>query len=101
MAINSDILLIGNDMYIDPYVGDFDIMPSDEQHIQDTCAAFPGWWKQNPADGIGISGYSNSSGQMQQLATNTKQQLQSDGYQASPIVTQNPDGKLTLNPNVQ
>jgi len=99
---NYDILLTGNDLYIDPYAGDFDIALSDEQHVMDTIAAFPGWWKQNPTDGVGVFAYQNSSGQNQVLARNIIQQLQSDGYQCNnPVITQSPDGQLTINPNVQ
>lgn len=94
-------MLLGNDLYIDPLAGDFVIVPSDEQHIQDTLTAFPGWWKQNPADGVGIFAYQNSSGQNQVLARNIIQQLQADGYQCNnPVITQSPDGILTVNPNV-
>ena len=98
---NYDLFLVGNDIYIDPYTGDFAIAGSDEQHIMDTIAAFPGWWKQNPADGVGVFAYQNSSGQNQVLARNIIQQLQSDGYQCNnPIISQTPGGQLTINPNV-
>lgn len=63
--------------------GDFVIGASDEQHIVDTINAFPGWWKQFPADGVGIKAYQNSSGQEQKLAGAIKQQLQNDNYNLS------------------
>jgi hypothetical protein len=98
---NYDHLLVGNDLYIDTNAGDFVVAQSDVQHVQDTIAAFPGWWKQNPADGVGIFAYQNSSGQNQVLGRNVIQQLQSDNYQCNnPIITQAPDGTLTINPNV-
>jgi hypothetical protein len=102
MTPRYDFLLIDNDLYIDPNTGDFVIAQSDEQHVQDTIAAFPGWWKQYPADGVGVFAYQNSSGQQQVLARIMIQQLQSDGYQCNnPVITQAPDGILTINPNIQ
>jgi hypothetical protein len=100
MALNYDLCLVGDDLYIDPETGDFAIWASDEQHIRDTLIAFPGWYKQNPTDGVGLFGYQKSSGQQQVLARNIRQQLQSDGYQCNnPIIMQDSSGLLTVNPN--
>lgn len=100
MAVNIDIFLVGNDLYIDPIEGDFDPSVADEQHIMDNITDFPGWWKEFPSDGVGIFSYENSSGQQQVLSRNIKQQLQSDGYQCTnPIVKQLPDGLLEVTPN--
>lgn len=100
MALNYDISLQSNDLYIDPATGDFTISESDEQHIIDTLAAFPGWWKENPQDGVGIFQYQNSSGQEQVLQRSIKIQLQSDGYQVNnPSVTRNSNGQLVVQPN--
>ncbi|MEB0262293.1 hypothetical protein [Mucilaginibacter sp. 10I4] len=102
MAVRYDLFLVGNDLYIDPNLGDFDIQVSDVQHVQDTISAFPGWWKQNPPDGVGVFAYQNSSGQNQILARNMVQQLQSDNYQCNnPIIKQLPNGSLNINPNIQ
>ena len=100
MALNYDIVLKNNDAYIDPIAGDFDIGGSDEQHIIDNIAAFPGWWKEYYQDGVGILQYENSSGMQQQIARMIKIQLQSDGYQVNnPVVMQASGGKLTVAPN--
>lgn len=100
MATSRDLFLNGNDLYIDPIAGDFIIADSDEQHVTDTLAAFPGWWKEEPADGVGVFAYQNSSGQQQILARSIKQQLQSDGYQCNnAVVTQSSSGLLTIQPN--
>lgn len=73
---------------------------SDEQHVQDTINANPGWWKENFQDGVGIRKYQNSSGQGQVLARSIKQQLESDLYQVgTPVVKYNSDGTLFINPN--
>lgn len=100
MALNFDIALFENDLYIDEFSGDFVIAPSDQQHIIDTIASFPGWWKQFPADGVGLFAYENSSGQEQVLLRSVKMQLQSDGYQVNnPQVTRDAEGKLIVSPN--
>lgn len=97
MAVNYDIALMQNDLQIRD--GDFLIAESDEQHIMDTINAFPGWWKENPPDGVGVFGYLNSSGQQQQLQRAIKLNLTSDGYTVTnPTVTVSQDG-LTINPN--
>lgn len=100
MALNSDIALFGNDLYIDPVSGDFVIALSDEQHIIDNISAFPGWWKENPQDGVGIFQYQNSSGKDQEIQRVVKIELQSDGYQVeNPETYRDASGKLIVRPN--
>lgn len=98
MAINKDFELNENDLVIKD--GDFVIAESDQQHIEDTINAFPGWWKENPADGVGVFQYVNSAGQEQTIRREIQIQLQSDNYQSSPVVTTNASGLLTIKPNV-
>lgn len=75
---------------------------SDEQHIEDTINASPGWWKENFADGVGIRAYLNSDGQQQVLARSIKIQLTSDLYTVgSPSIQFGANGKLTINPAAQ
>lgn len=98
--LNYDIGLYNNDLYLDPDLGDIVIAASDEQHVIDNIAAFPGWWKENPADGVGLFAYENSSGQEQVLQRSIKLQLQADGYQVdNPSVKRNADGELVVTPN--
>ena len=102
--VNMDFLLapdgIGHDdLYIDPFTGDFVIGASDEQHIKDTVNAFPGWWKQYPADGVGAMRYLGSAGQIQALARSIKLQLQSDGYQVNNPQVSHIAGQLIINPD--
>jgi hypothetical protein len=100
MALNYDIALLNNDLLIDN--GDFAIGESDEQHIVDTINAFPGWWKEDAPDGVGLLQYIRSSGKQQEIARSVKLQLQSDGYQVSnPTVTIDPDGLMIINPNAK
>lgn len=98
MANNLDIALFQNDLQIRD--GDFVIGESDEQHVADTINAFPGWWKEFPADGVGIFAYLNSSGQEQALSRAIKLNLSSDGYIVNnPSIIMDSDGTLTVNPN--
>lgn len=97
MADSLDIALLNNDLLI--VDGDFAISLSDEQHIVDTINAFPGWWKENPPDGVGIMQFENSSGQEQTIQRLVKIQLQSDGYSVSNPVASIVNDVLTIQPN--
>ena len=98
MALSQDIALEDNDLLI--IDGDLAISYSDEQHVADTINAFPGWWKQNPADGVGVFAYMESSGQEQALSRSVKIQLQSDGYQVgNPSLSIDNSGTITMNPD--
>lgn len=72
---------------------------SDQQHVQDTINAAPGWWKENPADGVNIRAYLNSDGQEQALARKVIVQLQADRYKVNNPVIRFIAGKLTIQPN--
>lgn len=96
--MNQDFALSNNDLVC--VNGDFAIAESDVQHIQDTINAFPGWWKNNPQDGVGIFQYVNSGGQEQTIKRSLMINLQSDGYSVSaPVVETDSSGKLTVQPN--
>lgn len=88
---NGDLELKSNDAVYDE---------SDEQHVQDTINASPGWWKENYTDGVGIRSYLNSDGQEQILARSIKIQLISDLYTVTnPQVEFDATGKLIIQPN--
>lgn len=89
MAASNDILLnsTGNLLI---QAGDFVVGISDEQHVQDTIIADKGWYKRNPADGVGVGKYLNSSGQQAKLQKEIKKELQKDGY-----VVDNPKAIIT------
>lgn len=88
---NGDLLILNNDIVWGA---------SDEQHIQDNINAFPGWWKENFSDGVGVRSFLNSSGQAQILARLIKLNLTSDLYQVdNPTVQFQPNGQLFINPN--
>lgn len=96
MAINYDLGLDNNDIAVQD--GDFFIVESDQQHIIDTINAFPGWWKENPADGVGLMSYSKAPAELQELARSIKLNLQSDGYSVeNPRVDLN-NGHLIIDP---
>lgn len=100
MADNKDIGLFKNDLFFKD--GDFAIMESDVQHVSDTIAAFPGWWKQNPADGVGLFQYLHSGGQEQRLKRSIKINLLSDGYRSDAVsVSNDAAGNLTIVPNAE
>jgi hypothetical protein len=76
-------------------------LQSDEQHIEDTINAGPGWYKENFTDGVDIRKFLNSDGQEQVLARKIKLELSSDLYRnCSPIINFTPAGVLNINPNV-
>lgn len=88
---DNDLKVVGSDLVWDQ---------SDEQHIQDTINASPGWWKENFGDGVGIRSYLNSDGQQQILARQITIQLESDLYTVdNPQVSFDASGKLIINPN--
>lgn len=83
MADNKDIGLFKNDLFFKD--GDFAVVFSDEQHVMDTIAAFPGWWKENPADGVGLFSYLHSAGRQNALKRSIKINLLSDGYNSDAV----------------
>ena len=100
MANNKDIALFqGRLVFKD---GDFMIAESDVQHVSDTIAAFPGWWKENPTDGVGLFAYLHSGGQEQKLKRSLKINLLNDGYRSDAVnVNVDNAGNLTIIPNAE
>lgn len=98
MSPRNDILLLNNDVIISN--NDLQYGISDEQHVEDTIIAYPGWWKENFSDGVGIQSFLNSDGQEQILERIMKIQLESDLYTVkNPSVSFSTSGKLIVNPN--
>ena len=96
--INQDLALSSSDLYM--VNGDLAIAQSDVQHIDDTINAFPGWWKNNAPDGVGIFQYLNASNQEQTIKRSLMINLQSDGYVVTnPDVSTDSTGKLNIAPN--
>jgi|SRR6476620_3031086 len=80
--------------------GDFKFGPSDEQHIQDTINAIPGWWKEFPIDGVAVITFVGSPGGGQALSRKIKIELENDGYKVNnPVIQFSQDGKLNIYPN--
>lgn len=96
---NKDIALFKNDLAI--VDGDFFVHDSDVQHVSDTIAAFPGWWKEHPTDGVGVFAYLHSAGQELKLKRTLQINLQSDGYDANAAVITLDNGNLTITPNAE
>lgn len=81
---------------------DFTYVLSDQQHVEDTIKAAPLWWKQYPADGVGIDFYRKGSGKVQQVMGVIKKQLQQDGYNCNnPVVILYPSGVFDITPNAK
>jgi len=91
----TDIQLLDNDLIIQN--NDLVIGESDDQHIEDTINAGPGWWKENYTDGVNIRQYLKSKN-FQEINRSITLNLADDGYAASPIISNN-NGQLTINPN--
>ena len=88
------------DILIEVVNNDIQYVLSDVQHVEDTINAAPGWWKENPSDGVNIRAYLNSDGQAQVLARSIAVQLQSDLYiVTNPTVNFDTNGKLFISPN--
>ncbi len=79
--------------------GDFVISASDAMHVQDTIIAHPGWWKEFPQDGVGVSNYDRATGAEQELARKIKLELENDGYTVSNPQVSFDNDKLTIAPN--
>jgi hypothetical protein len=82
--------------------GDFDFVPSDNQHIKDILSSYPGWFKEFPAVGAGVPILLKGKFNTQKVEAVIKQQLESDGYQVlRPSVTITPNGRATIIPNAK
>jgi hypothetical protein len=93
IALNNNSLVIQN--------ADFVFAESDTQHVIDTINAFPGWWKENPLDGVGLMKYMKGPANTQEINRKIKLELSSDGYSSkAPTVTLTSSGELTINPNI-
>ena len=98
MAVRVDIALNNNELFV--INGDFAYAESDTQHVIDTMNAMPGWWKENPIDGVGIILYSKASSSLSELNRSVQLQLISDGYKVDGAVFDlTIAGELTINPN--
>ena len=98
MAVRVDIALNNNELFV--INGDFAYAESDTQHVIDTMNAMPGWWKENPIDGVGIILYSKASSSLSELNRSVQLQLISDGYKVDGAVFDlTIAGELTINHN--
>lgn len=66
--------------------GDFLIGPSDDQHVAHIVLSHPGFWRQHPLVGFGISSYlKKSTADTRSFVAGLKVALASDGYKARSI----------------
>jgi hypothetical protein len=80
MAAQDFKLDTDGDIYINASTGDFDVVESDGQHVQDIFDSVPGWWKEFPLLGVNMIKYLNSTGKQVEIQGKGKEQLQADGY---------------------
>jgi hypothetical protein len=100
MAENKDIGLYKNEPFFKD--GDFAVTFSDEQHVMDTIAAFPGWWKESPTEGVGLFSYLHSAGKQNTLKRSIKINLLADGYQSDAVsVVSDAAGNVKIVPNAE
>jgi hypothetical protein len=57
--------------------------PSDTQHIEHILLAFPGFYREDPLVGVGLSAYHKSSGTAPEVQRKVAVQLQADNYQVT------------------
>ena len=95
--VSKDLRLENNDLFINPITGDFQIIVSDDQHIEDLINAFPGWYKQHPEIGAKLMAYVKSSGKQQELTQGIRQNVKGDGYIINFLeAEQKPDGTFQI-----
>lgn len=102
MALNPvmDLKQINDDLYLNTITGDFELVPSDNQHILDICQSFPGWWKNALTVGAGLPNLLKGKVTTGSVENLIKAQLEADGYQVGrPVVIINANGKLDITPN--
>ena len=94
-----DFKQVDNDIYLNPVLGDFELVPSDNQHILDICDSYPGWWKNALKIGAGLPNLLKSKVTTGSIENLIKAQLESDGYQVGrPVIRIEPNGRLTIIP---
>lgn len=86
MAKRKDLRLdTTGDLFINTSSGDFDIIESDGQHVNDILQSVNGDYKEFPLIGVNFFKYQNSSGQRQEIERIIRTQLLSDGYKVDKI----------------
>lgn len=97
-----DFKQVDDDLYIDPVLGDFVMVPSDNQHIKDILQSYPGWWKNAIQLGAGLPALLKGKINVALVESRVKSQLESDGYKVGrPKVTISPNGVTNIIPNAE
>lgn len=85
MAKAHDIKHESGDLFINAVTGDFDIIESDTQHVEDIIQAAQGEYKESPSLGVGIKNSIGAPQGIQKVLRNIKIQLSADGYRTDKI----------------
>lgn len=91
-----DIKLKNSD--VDISSGDIRFDASDTHHVKDTMISAPGWWIDNPQDGVNILQELNGPPNIQEKTKKIKLQLMADRYTSRPLIESDAAGKMVINP---
>jgi hypothetical protein len=83
---------------LDEANGDFVAIESDTQHVKDIILSFPGWWKNSPSIGVGVTNYIGSPNKLQQLNREIRLNLLADNFDVEKLalVTENLKPKVYI-----
>lgn len=97
-----DFKQVNDDLYINPVTGDWEMVPSDNQHITDILRSAPGDWKNSLGTGANLDILLKGKVDVQKVEATAKSQLESDNYQVGrPQVINNPNGQTIIKPNAE
>ena len=98
MAVRQDIIFENNDAVVKD--GDFLVSDSNQQHIEDTIIAAPGWWNEFFEEGVSAKLWLGAPVGKQEIARKIRLELENDGYKVSnPEITYTSSGEVVINPN--
>lgn len=97
-----DFKQVDDDLYFNPILGDFEFVPSDNQHILDILRSYPGYWKRVPGIGAGIGSLLKAKINVVTVENKTKTQLESDSYQVGrPVLSVDRNGRAIISPKAE
>lgn len=65
--------------------GDFAIVDSDTQHVEDILVSIPGHWREFPAVGVNLKKYTGASGGVQRVKREIRVQMKLDQFDTKKI----------------
>lgn len=93
---------VEDDLYFNPITGDFDVSPSDNQHIEDLLNSPPGSYKDFPLATITLVPLLKGKLTAPKAESIMKQTLENDGYSVGrPQVSSDSVGNFIIKPNAK